>query len=201
MSTDCSDMIMPGLLIDEQIAYLANENEMITPFVDHQVRKFGMSYGLSSTGYDVRCTDEFKIFTNVINGTGVIDPLDFDQTCFVDKKSEECIIPPNSFILTRTLETFKMPEDVMALCFAKSTLARCGVVCGVTPIECGFRGTITLELSNTTPLPVRIRAFTGICQFIFLKTAKKLAFRESVVYFCYIIFTSNLHHLCTKCNT
>lgn len=159
---------LPGILTDREILQEAILNNMIEPFVGEQVRMNGMSYGLSSMGYDCRCHNEFKIFTNVNNS--IIDPLDFDPKAFVDHVGDECIIPPNSFILTRTIETLNMPDDIIAICMAKSTIARTGCVLGITPIEPGFKGTVTIEISNTTPLPVRIRAGTGICQMLFFRS-------------------------------
>lgn len=158
---------LPGIMVDAEIKYECVNNGMITPFFPTQIREHGMSYGLSSMGYDFRCNNEFKIFTNVNNS--IIDPLDFDENAFVDRVGDECIIPPNSFILTRTIEHVNMPDDVIALCLAKSTLARTGCVLGITPIEPGFKGTVTIEISNTTPLPVRIRAGMGICQMVFFR--------------------------------
>jgi len=158
----------PGLLADWQILQLCQTHQMIAPFIDHQCSEHGViSYGLSSYGYDVRLFNQFKVFTNV--NAGVIDPTNFSDGHFVDKEADECIIPPNGFLLARTLEYFILPNDVLAICMAKSTLARVGIVVGVTPIEPAFEGTITLELSNTTTLPVRIRSFQGICQFLFFK--------------------------------
>jgi dCTP deaminase len=162
---------------DRQITALAKQG-MITPFTEHQVRiqplkhlhnAYGkvISYGLSSYGYDVRCANEFKIFTNV--NSCVIDPKDFHDDCFVDFTGDVCIIPPNSFVLARTVERFVMPPDVTAICVGKSTYARCGIVCNVTPIEAGWEGFITLEFSNTTPLPAKMYAHEGCAQLLFFK--------------------------------
>ena len=126
-----------------------------------------VSYGLSSYGYDIRVADEFKIFTNV--GGTVVDPKNFDEKNIVDFKGDVCIVPPNSFALARTIEYFKMPRDVLAICLGKSTYARCGIIVNVTPFEPGFEGHITIEISNTTPLPAKIYANEGIAQALFLQ--------------------------------
>jgi dCTP deaminase len=139
---------------------------MITPFEEGQVRKGVISYGLSSYGYDMRIGDEFKIFTN-INST-VIDPKGFDPQSFVDFKGEVCVIPPNSFVLASSVEYFRIPRDVIVICLGKSTYARCGIVVNVTPLEPEWEGHVTIEISNTTPLPARIYANEGIAQLIFL---------------------------------
>ena len=146
------------------------EDGMITPFIDGQVREGVISYGVSSYGYDMRIGDEFKIFTN-INST-VIDPKKFDPKSFVDFKGDVCIIPPNSFALARSLEYFKIPRDVLVICLGKSTYARCGIVINVTPLEPEWEGHVTLEISNTTPLPAKIYANEGIAQLIFLQAAE-----------------------------
>jgi len=142
------------------------EKGMITPFVEKQVRKGVISYGISSYGYDMRIGNEFKIFTN-INAT-VVDPKDFDPRSFVDFRGEICIIPPNSFALASSVEYFKIPRDVIVICLGKSTYARCGIVVNVTPLEPEWEGHVTIEISNTTPLPARIYANEGIAQLIFL---------------------------------
>lgn len=159
----------PGVLADWQIRDLCRtEIKMIEPFVGMQVSNDGVvSYGLSSYGYDVRIFNQFKVFTNV--NAGIIDPTAFTDDHFVEKEGDSVIIPPNGFVLGRTVEYFRCPRDVLCICMAKSTWARSGLVVGVTPMEPGFEGTITLELSNTTSLPIRVKSFHGICQFIFLK--------------------------------
>ena len=140
---------------------------MIEPFMDKQVRKGCVSYGVSSYGYDARCADEFKIFTNV--NSSVVDPKDFSNQSFVSRKEDVCIIPPNSFALARTVEYFRIPRDVLVICLGKSTYARCGIIVNVTPLEPEWEGHVTLEFSNTTPLPANIYAGEGVAQFLFLK--------------------------------
>jgi dCTP deaminase len=152
---------------DRWIRRMALEHGMIEPFNEKQVREGVISYGLSSYGYDARIADEFKIFTN-INHT-IVDPKDFDPRSFVDFKGEECIIPPNSFALARTVERFRIPRDVIVVCVGKSTYARCGIIVNVTPLEPEWEGIVTLEVSNTTPLPARIYANEGIAQFLFFR--------------------------------
>jgi len=144
---------------------MAVEHRMIEPFSDKQVRDGVISYGVSSYGYDVRIADEFKIFTN-INST-VIDPKKFDPRSFVDVKGDVCIIPPNSFALARTVEYFRIPRNVLTVCVGKSTYARCGIIVNVTPFEPEWEGFVTLEISNTTPLPAKIYANEGLCQILF----------------------------------
>ena len=156
-----------SVLSDKTIRKLALENGMITPFEDKQVRNGKISYGLSSFGYDARVSEEFKIFTNV--NSEIVDPKDFKSTNFVTKNGPECIIPPNSFALARTVERFKIPKDILVICLGKSTYARCGIIVNVTPLEPGWEGHVTLEFSNTTPLPAKIYANEGVAQFIFLK--------------------------------
>ena len=146
---------------------MAQEHGMIEPFVDDQVRAGVVSFGLSSYGYDIRVADEFKIFTN-INNT-VIDPKNFDPQSFVDIKKDVCIVPPNSFALARTIEYFRIPRDVLTVCLGKSTYARCGIIVNVTPFEPEWEGFVTLEISNTTPLPAKIYANEGIAQVLFFK--------------------------------
>lgn len=153
---------------DHWIMKQATESGMIVPFIPSLVSS-AISYGLSSYGYDIRCADEFKIFTNV-NST-VIDPKQFDPQVFVDKRGDSCIIPPNSFILARSIEYIRVPKDVLVLCIGKSTYARCGLVLNTTPLEPGWEGHITLEVSNTTPLPAKVYANEGIAQLIFLQGA------------------------------
>ena len=146
---------------------MALERRMMEPFTDTQVREGVISYGLSSYGYDVRIADEFKIFTN-INHT-IVDPKDFDPRSFVDFKGGQCIIPPNSFALARSVEYFRIPRDVLVVCVGKSSYARCGIIVNVTPLEPEWEGIVTLEVSNTTPLPARIYAGEGIAQFLFFE--------------------------------
>jgi dCTP deaminase len=150
---------------------LAAFQPMIHPYVDGQVREVDgqkiISYGTSSYGYDVRCAPEFKVFTN-INST-IVDPKAFDPSCFVDVESDVCIIPPNSFALARTVEYFRIPRDILVVCLGKSTYARCGIIVNVTPLEPEWEGHVTLEFSNTTPLPARIYANEGVAQFLFFQ--------------------------------
>ena len=156
-----------SVLSDRWIKKMALEKEMIKPFVSEQKRGKIISYGLSSFGYDARVSNEFKIFTNV--NSEIVDPKNFKPTNFVTKKISECIIPPNSFVLASTIERFKIPNDVLVICLGKSTYARCGIIVNVTPLEPGWEGHVTLEFSNTTPLPAKIYANEGVAQFIFLK--------------------------------
>jgi dCTP deaminase len=153
---------------DRWIKRMAREHKMIDPFVESQVRGSAISYGVSSYGYDIRVADEFKIFTN-INNT-VIDPKNFDPRSFVDVKTDVCIVPPNSFALARTIEYFRIPRDVLTICLGKSTYARCGIIVNVTPFEPEWEGTVTLEISNTTPLPAKIYANEGIAQVLFFQS-------------------------------
>jgi dCTP deaminase len=153
---------------DKWIRRMALEHGMIEPFVDDQVRAGVVSFGLSSYGYDIRVADEFKVFTN-INST-VIDPKSFDPRSFVDIRSDVCIVPPNSFALARTIEYFRIPRDVLTVCLGKSTYARCGIIVNVTPFEPEWEGFVTLEISNTTPLPARIYANEGIAQVLFFQS-------------------------------
>ena len=141
---------------------------MIEPFVDAQKRDGIISYGLSSYGYDARVGTDFKIFTNV--NSSVVDPKNFDQQSFVDRNTDVCIIPPNSFALARTVEYFRIPRDVLVICVGKSTYARCGIIVNVTPLEPEWEGHVTLEFSNTTPLPARIYANEGVAQMLFLES-------------------------------
>jgi dCTP deaminase len=147
---------------------MALEHKMIEPFEDRQVREGVVSYGLSSYGYDIRVADEFKVFTN-INST-VVDPKNFDARSFVDLKTDICIIPPNSFALAKTVEYFRIPRDVLTVCVGKSTYARCGLIVNVTPFEPEWEGFVTLEISNTTPLPARVYANEGIAQVLFFQS-------------------------------
>jgi dCTP deaminase len=153
---------------DKWIRKMSREHGMIEPFVDTQVSAGIVSYGLSSYGYDIRVADEFKIFTN-INNT-VIDPKNFDPRSFVDIKADVCIVPPNSFALARTIEYFRIPRDVLTVCLGKSTYARCGIIVNVTPFEPEWEGFVTLEISNTTPLPAKIYANEGIAQVLFFQS-------------------------------
>ena len=155
-----------AILSDRWIRRQATECGMIEPFVEVQRRDGCISYGLSSYGYDARVAPEFKIFTNV--DSSVVDPKDFDPKNFVDRETDCCIIPPNSFALARTVEYFRVPDDVLVICLGKSTYARCGIIVNVTPLEPGWEGHVTLEFSNTTPLPAKIYANEGACQFLFL---------------------------------
>ena len=153
---------------DNWIKRMAVEHGMIDPFVESQVRDGVISFGLSSYGYDIRVADEFKVFTN-INST-VIDPKAFDPRSFVDLKTDVCIVPPNSFALARTVEYFRIPRDVLTVCVGKSTYARCGLIVNVTPFEPEWEGFVTLEISNTTPLPARVYANEGIAQVLFFQS-------------------------------
>ena len=156
-----------GLMNDAWIRRIVREERMIEPFVDEQVRQDVISYGLSSYGYDIRVTDEFKIFTNV--HSAIVDPKHFNPSSFIDYKGEVCIIPPNSFVLARTIEYFRIPRKVLTVCLGKSTYARCGLIVNVTPFEPEWEGYVTLEISNTTPLPARIYANEGIAQVLFFE--------------------------------
>ncbi len=156
-----------GLKSDNWIRKMAIEQRMIEPFVDHQTRQGVISYGVSSYGYDVRVTDEFKIFTNVFSAT--VDPKAFDIRSMIDFKGDVCIIPPNSFALARTVEYFRIPRSVLTICVGKSTYARCGIIVNVTPFEPEWEGFVTLEISNTTPLPAKIYANEGIAQVLFFE--------------------------------
>ena len=153
---------------DRWIRRMAVEKGMIKPFEDRQVRKGGISYGLSSYGYDIRIADEFKIFTNI--NTTIVDPKSFDPRSFVDVQGEVAVIPPNSFALGRSVEYFKIPRNVLTICVGKSTYARCGVITNVTPFEPEWEGYVTLEISNTTPLPAKIYANEGIAQVLFFES-------------------------------
>jgi len=153
---------------DHWIKARAIEDGMITPFVDEQIREGVISYGVSSYGYDIRVSDEFKVFTNVFNT--VIDPKNFDPQSFVDIKTDVCTIPPNSFALATSVEYFKIPRNILTICVGKSTYARCGIIVNVTPFEPEWEGNVTLEISNTTPLPAKIYANEGIAQVIFLQS-------------------------------
>ena len=153
---------------DRWIRKMATEHDMINPFSEKQVREGVISYGLSSYGYDLRVADEFKIFTNV-NST-IVDPKKFDERSLVKVESDMCIVPPNSFALARSVEYFKIPRDVLTICVGKSTYARCVIIVNVTPFEPEWEGFVTLEISNTTPLPARIYANEGLCQILFFQS-------------------------------
>jgi dCTP deaminase len=153
---------------DRWIRKMALEHDMINPFSEKQVREGVISYGVSSYGYDLRVGDEFKIFTNV--NSAMIDPKKFDEKSFVSVSAECCIIPPNSFALARSVEYFKIPRDVLTICVGKSTYARCGIIVNVTPFEPEWEGFVTLEISNTTPLPAKVYANEGLCQILFFQS-------------------------------
>ena len=150
---------------DKWIREMSKKHKMIDPFVEHLDGHGKISYGLSSYGYDIRVADEYKVFTNV-HGT-VVDPKKFDEKAFVDFKAAQCVVPPNSFALARSLEKFKIPREVLAICLGKSTYARCGIIINVTPLEPGWEGYLTIEISNTTPLPAKIYSNEGIAQLLF----------------------------------
>jgi dCTP deaminase len=156
-----------GLKSDSWIIRMAQEERMIEPFEKGQVRDGVISYGVSSYGYDIRVADEFKIFTNVFSA--VVDPKEFDSDSMVDFKGDVCVIPPNSFALARTLEYFRIPRGVLTICVGKSTYARCGIIINVIPFEPEWEGYVTLEISNTTPLPAKIYANEGIAQVLFFE--------------------------------
>lgn len=153
---------------DRWIRKMAKEHGMILPFEEKQVRAGGISYGVSSYGYDIRIANEFKIFTNINSTT--VDPKQFDSKSFVDFKGDVCVIPPNSFALGKSVEYFKIPRNVMTICVGKSTYARCGIITNVTPFEPEWEGFVTLEVSNTTPLPAKIYANEGIAQVLFFES-------------------------------
>ena len=152
---------------DKWIRESCYSKDMISPFVEHLDGEGKISYGLSSYGYDIRVADEYKIFTNAL--ASVVDPKKFDEKSFVDFQGEHCIVPPNSFALARSVEYFRIPRDVLALCVGKSTYARCGIIVNVTPLEPGWEGILTLEISNTTPLPAKIYSNEGIAQLLFFQ--------------------------------
>ena len=160
---------------DRWIREMAEKHGMIEPFAAEQVRQQNsekiISYGTSSYGYDVRCANEFKIFTNI--NSAIVDPKQFDANSFIDVRADVCIIPPNSFVLARTIEYFRIPRKVLTICLGKSTYARCGLIVNVTPLEPEWEGHVTLEISNTTPLPAKVYANEGICQFLFLQGSEK----------------------------
>ena len=156
-----------SVLSDKWIKKMVKSQKIISPFISRQTRKGKISYGLSSYGYDVRVSNKFKIFTDL--DSAIVDPKNFKKEGFVTRKSKICVIPPNSFALARTVEYFKIPDNVMVICLGKSTYARCGIIVNVTPLEPGWEGHVTLEFSNTTPLPAKIYANEGAAQFVFLK--------------------------------
>lgn len=164
-----------SILSDKEIHRLAVEHRMIEPFVERQARQLdngqrAISYGLSSYGYDLRVADEFKVFTKVFNT--VVDPKNFDPKSFVDLQGDVCIVPPNSFALARSIEYFRIPRDILTICIGKSTYARCGIIVNVTPFEPEWEGHVTLEISNTTPLPANIYANKGLAQVLFLRASE-----------------------------
>ncbi len=160
---------------DRWIRQMADQYGMIEPFEPRQVQKSEqgklISYGTSSYGYDIRCSDEFKIFTNI--NSVIVDPKNFDADSFIDIQSDVCIIPPNSFALARTVEYFRIPRNVLTICLGKSTYARCGIIVNVTPLEPEWEGHVTLEFSNTTPLPAKIYANEGVAQVLFLESEEE----------------------------
>ena len=160
-----------ALMPDSWIRRMALDHAMIEPFVDRQTREGVISYGLSSYGYDARVAPEFRIFTNVDNA--LVDPKHFNEQSFVERSGESCVIPPNSFALARTVEYFRIPRDILVICLGKSTYARCGMIVNVTPLEPEWEGHVTLEISNTTPLPARVYANEGLCQFLFLRGSEE----------------------------
>ena len=158
---------------DKWIRKMAHETKMIEPFQDSQVRDGVISYGVSSYGYDMRVADEFRIFTNV--NSSIVDPKHFDSKSFVEFKGDVCIVPPNSFALGRSVEYFRIPRQCLTICVGKSTYARCGIIVNVTPFEPEWEGFVTLEISNTTPLPAKIYANEGLCQVIFFESDEECA--------------------------
>ena len=156
-----------GIKSDRWIRKMAREHRMIEPFVEDQVRNGAISYGVSSYGYDIRVADEFKIFTNVYSA--IVDPKNFDPRSMIDFQGDVCVIPPNSFALARTVEYFRIPRSILTICVGKSTYARCGIIVNVTPFEPEWEGFVTLEISNTTPLPAKIYANEGIAQVLFFE--------------------------------
>ncbi len=167
-----------SVMPDSWIRRMATDHGMIEPFTEKLQRQGVISYGLSSYGYDARVSREFKLFTNI--DSAVVDPKDFTESSFVDRHTDVCVIPPNSFALARTMEFFRIPRDVLVICLGKSTYARCGIIVNVTPLEPEWEGHVTLEFSNTTPLPAKIYANEGACQFIFLKAeqACEVSYRD-----------------------
>jgi len=170
---DPDPILTMSIKSDRWIRRMAVEHGMIEPFEPGQVRETRegarvISYGTSSYGYDIRCAAEFKIFTNI--NSAIVDPKNFDSSSFVDLRSDVCIIPPNSFALARTVEYFRIPRDVLTICLGKSTYARCGIIVNVTPLEPEWEGHVTLEFSNTTPLPAKVYANEGVAQILFLQS-------------------------------
>lgn len=163
---------------DSWIVKMAREHGMIEPFEEAQVREDAVSFGVSSYGYDMRVSDEYKIFTNV-NST-VVDPKKFDSSNFVEVMGDEILVPPNSFALARSVEYFRIPREILAICLGKSTYARCGIICNVTPFEPEWEGHVTIEISNTTPLPAKIYSNEGICQVLFFESdeACKISYKD-----------------------
>lgn len=163
------------VMSDKWIKDMSINRQMIDPFIDSQIKMHNnnkiISYGLSSYGYDARVSTEFKIFTNI--NSAIVDPKNFSQDSLVDREEDVCIIPPNSFALARTVEYFRIPRDLIVICVGKSTYARCGIIVNVTPLEPEWEGHVTLEFSNTTPLPAKIYANEGACQFLFIKGNEK----------------------------
>jgi len=155
------------ILVDWEIREYVKQHRMLDPFEERLKRDGVISYGLSSMGYDIRVTDEYKIFTNVKQA--VVDPKQFNPDSFIDFKGSTCVIPPNSFALARSVEYFRMPRSVLGICLGKSSYARCGIVVNITPLEPGWEGHLTIEISNTTPLPARIYSFEGIAQVLFFE--------------------------------
>ena len=166
-TTEASNFFM-AIKSDRWIRRMALEYGMINPFNDHQVRDGVVSYGVSSYGYDLRVADEFKIFTNV--NSAIVDPKHFDERSFITVQADSVLIPPNSFALARSVEYFKIPRDVLTLCVGKSTYARCGIIVNVTPFEPEWEGFVTLEISNTTPLPAKVYSNEGLCQILFFQS-------------------------------
>ena len=158
---------------DKWIEKMSKAHDMITPYEDKQVHDGKISYGVSSYGYDIRVSNEYKIFTNVNNS--IIDPKRFDAKSFIDYKGDVCIVPPNSFALARSVEYFKIPRNVLTICVGKSTYARCGIIVNVTPFEPEWEGYVTLEISNTTPLPAKIYSNEGLCQVLFFESDEECA--------------------------
>jgi len=158
---------------DKWIKKMSLKHDMISPFSSEEIKEGEISYGLSSYGYDIRVCDEYKIFTNVNNS--IVDPKNFDSKSFIDFKGEVCIVPPNSFALARSIEYFKIPRNVLTICLGKSTYARCGIIVNVTPFEPEWEGHVTLEISNTTPLPAKIYSNEGLCQVLFFESDEDCA--------------------------
>jgi dCTP deaminase len=156
---------------DHWIKKMSLEEKMIEPFTDEKNKSGSISYGLSSYGYDIRVADEYKIFTNVNNS--IVDPKNFDANSFIDFKGDICIVPPNSFALARSVEYFRIPRKILTICVGKSTYARCGIIVNVTPFEPEWEGYVTLEISNTTPLPARIYSNEGLCQVLFFESDRE----------------------------